>query len=109
MNMDNYAPGTAYDSLAPWNEKEDDYETIKVALTLTLIKDVEIDVKKDLLPLDNEDLKHIVRKQIILPHELSKTIILPKNPHSDVYHFIKDSVLRPCKGWEEADLEVEEI
>lgn len=82
MNLDNYAPGTQYSYLAPWNQVED-YETVKVAVTLTIIKDVEIDVPKDRLPLDNEDLRIAVREQITFPH--------------------KDS------GWEETNLEVEEL
>lgn len=89
----------------------EEFESIKVGITLTITKDVWIDVNKKSLPLSNEDLKEEIRNQITMPHQLPELVKngkvwLPSDKKALL--FIND-LIKPCKAWDEANLEVEEL
>ena len=45
--MSNYPPGAKYDPNAPYNEKERGIETVKLEVSVTISKDIELEVPKD--------------------------------------------------------------
>lgn len=89
---------------APWNQESQEYKRIKVTVSITLSKDLEIDVndytidkdeflKCDRIDFSDCDLKTAVKTQHILPDE--------------VYKYVdRDYLKEELKNWIVDDLEV---
>lgn len=102
---DNYNyPEGADTSNAPWNEESQKYKRIKVTVSITLSKDLEIDINDYTIDKDKFlksvkidfsecDLKTAVKEQHILPNESYKYVD-------------KDYLKKELKNWIVDDFEV---
>lgn len=112
--MDNYPPGAANDPRAPYNQKEPETIKVKVCVSVTYSKELEVEVEEGYSEID---LRDAVRDAGILPNDvleeehlrLRKFIKAREKSADPTYKkYLKKLIARrdKCKPWHEDELEV---
>lgn len=99
-----YAPGTEFDSNAPWNEAESPIELISATVSNTLSKDVKI------VNEDSNLIKSFEESYYSVSEILSNLINVVKdiniNGLTDRNLKILNNLTHHCEGWVEDEIEV---
>ena len=96
----NYPTGAQYDPNAPWNEPELKEKEIDVTISLTISKTTKVTVL-DIEKLDDSILKEVVKKQLVLPHEIDYIKPFLKNRNT-----LGKKVIEDLSNWIVDDFEV---